>query len=153
MGISRKQTQRRERQRGATVIEFAFVFPILFSIVYAGVTYGYIYFLQQRINFAVEQAIRAAVSVSSTVAGGYTSGLQATATQAINNSITANGVLPLPPALGISFPAPPNPNSFSVTVTYSLVAPPVFPRITLPLVGQVPAFPDQLVATAIGLIS
>lgn len=45
MGISRKQTQRRERQRGATVIEFAFVFPILFSIVYAGVTYGYIYFL------------------------------------------------------------------------------------------------------------
>lgn len=153
MVISRKRRSQAQRQKGATVIEFAFVFPILFSIVYAGVTYGYIYFLQQRINFAAEQAIRAAVSVSTNGPGSYSTNLQSRATTAINNSLTANGTLPLPLGVTISFPAPPNANSFSVTVTYSLLAPPVFPTITLPLVGPVPAFPNQLTATAIGLIS
>ncbi len=55
---------RRPRQiTGASAIEFALVFPMLFAIIYGTVTYGYVYYLQQRINFIAQEAVSGDVVV------------------------------------------------------------------------------------------
>lgn len=54
----------RARQAGAAVVEFAFVFPILFLLVYGVIVYAYVYVLQQSITYAAQEAAEAAVAVA-----------------------------------------------------------------------------------------
>lgn len=48
-------------QRGAYAIEFAFVFPILFILLYALLNFGLILTAQQALNYAAETAVRVAL--------------------------------------------------------------------------------------------
>ncbi len=59
---------RRQRQTGAALVEFAFVFPILFLLVYGVIVYAYVYVIQQSITFAAQEGAAAAVSVDPAVA-------------------------------------------------------------------------------------
>ncbi len=62
--IKPRQILARSAQSGCrAAIEFALVFPLLLAVVYGGLVYSYVYFLQQSINFAAQQAVQAAVSV------------------------------------------------------------------------------------------
>lgn len=52
------------RQSGAAAIEFAFVFPLLFALMYATVVYGYVFFAQQTINLVAQECAKAAVAAA-----------------------------------------------------------------------------------------
>lgn len=54
-----------DKQCGAAVIEFAFVFPIFFVIFYAVITYGLIFVAQQSITLAAAEGARAALRYAS----------------------------------------------------------------------------------------
>ncbi len=139
-------------QAGATAIEFAFVFPLLFAIIYGTIAYGYVYFLQQRINFAAQEAVRAAIAVDP-AADGYMAAVQAAAVAAVTRNFTSIvGPSTLPT---VTFPSstPPDPNALKVTLTYSLTTPLLFPTVTLPLVGAIPPLPANLIASAVGKLS
>lgn len=142
------------RITGAAAIEFAFVFPMLFAIIYGTVVYGYVYFLQQRINFAAQEAVRAAVSVaplSSTSA--YCAALQVQANQAIVLNFTSGGGT-LPAALTPNFICDTTNGQLTITLTYSLTTPTLFPTVTLPMgIGAIPPLPAALIARAVGRLS
>jgi Flp pilus assembly protein TadG len=55
---ARRATARRP-QRGVAAIEFALVFMILFSVLYALVTFGAVFYLQQSVTRASEEGARA----------------------------------------------------------------------------------------------
>ena len=90
------------RIAGASAVEFALIFPIVFAIVYGGICYGYIYFLQQRINFLAQEAVRAAIAVApGDDAGAYLAAAQTQGNMAIERNFTAAGVA-VPSALAVT---------------------------------------------------
>lgn len=144
----------RLRQSGASALEFALVFPMLMLLSYSAVVYGYVYMLQQSINFAAQQASQAAVAV---LPG--TSTTTATQASAISNAVFASlGWLPAAQKSRISVPtATPNclnASSFPVTpiiveVDFALAG--LFPvLINLPFIGgTLPVLPGTLFACAV----
>lgn len=56
----------RVRERGASAVEFALVFPVLFLLVYAVIVYSYTYVLQQAITYTAQHLAEAAVAVNPT---------------------------------------------------------------------------------------
>lgn len=140
------------RLAGASAVEFALIFPIVFAIVYGGIVYGYIYFLQQRINFLAQEAVRAAIAVApGDDEDAYLAAalVQANAAIANNFALAGGGV---PAALTVTFDQPDS-ATLRVFVNYSLTAPRLFPTIPLPLVGAIPPLPPALIATAAGRLS
>ncbi|MDP3294133.1 MAG: pilus assembly protein [Nevskia sp.] len=144
------------RITGASAIEFAFVFPLLFAIIYGTVTYGYVYFLQQRINFIAQEAVRAAIAVApcSLPSCDYTGAITLAVTEAINSNFTLAGGAK-PDALKLAlFAIDAATNTVSIQLTYELKAPVLFPQMVLPMgVGSIPPLPDRLQATAAGRLS
>lgn len=63
------KTLRTGRQRGAAAVEFAFVFPILFLLMYGVIVYAYIFVIQQSLHYAAQEGAEAAVKVDPTSAG------------------------------------------------------------------------------------
>ena len=55
----------KKRQKGASAIEFAVLFPLFFIIFYALVTYGLIFAAQQTLTLAAAEGARAAVRYQS----------------------------------------------------------------------------------------
>lgn len=145
-----------QRIAGASAVEFALIFPLVFAIVYGGICYGYIYFLQQRINFIAQEAVRAAIAVApGDDAGAYLAAAQNLGNIAIANNFSAAGV-PVPAALSANFSLlvdGSNGDTLQVIVTYSLTSPTLFPTVTVPGVGAIPPLPPVLTATAAGRLS
>lgn len=143
------------RITGASAIEFVFVFPLLFAIIYGTVAYGYIYFLQQRINFIAQEALRAAVAVAPSSNGAnYLAAINAAVAQSVTNNFALAGS-GVPAALTFTV-APINAatNTLSILVTYNLTTPTLFPTVVLPMgVGTIPPLPATLVATAAARLS
>lgn len=143
----------RRRESGATAIEFALLFPMLFAVAYGGITYGVLFFLQQRVNFAAQEGVRAAIAVAPS-ASNYKAQIATVVSQAITLTYTGGGgSVPAglqTPTINYSN----NDTVVSVTVTYNLATtPPLFPTVTLPVIGAVPAVPPTLSATATGRLS
>jgi len=63
----RQQAQPRPSERGATAIEFALVFPLLFGVFWAIISYALPFFLYQVMNYAVSETARDAVRYESVV--------------------------------------------------------------------------------------
>lgn len=143
------------RITGASAIEFVFVFPLLFAIIYGAVAYGYIYFLQQQINFIAQEALRAAISVAPRSNNAdYLTAINAAVAEAVASNFTLAGT-PVPAALTYSV-APVNTatNTLSILVTYNLTTPTLFPTVVLPMgIGSIPPLPAALVATAAARLS
>lgn len=64
MNIPIFRLQRTRLQSGAVAVEFAFIFPLLFMLVYGTIVYSYVFVVQSSLNFAAEQAAQSAVAVS-----------------------------------------------------------------------------------------
>ncbi|RQS67063.1 pilus assembly protein [Burkholderia sp. Bp8963] len=140
----------RRRQRGATAVEFALVFPMFFLIFYAIVTFGLIFAVQQNLTLAASEGARAALNY---VPGtSTTSALTARAQNARGMALAyiAPGLkqyvdVPVPTPASCSYdPSNANLHCVTVTVTYRYKDSPLVPNI--PLLGMV--LPNTLTSSA-----
>ena len=138
-----------DRQAGTTAVEFALLLPLLVGMFYAIVTYGYVFVLNQALNYASEEAARAAVAV---VSGGPNS----LALQQVQANLAVNQALSFLPASqralvgapALSTPSPPG-GLYTLQVTLTMPIAGLFPVMNLPLIGPVPVLPASLSAISI----
>ncbi|MEK7889502.1 TadE/TadG family type IV pilus assembly protein [Burkholderia contaminans] len=135
------------RQQGATAVEFALVFPLFFLIMYAIVTYGLIFAVQQGLTLAATEGARTALNYVYESNGSGTQALadRAKAAQSTAIGLTtwlANVQIPTPVSGACSYDA--TMYCVTVTVTYPYKTNPLVP--SLPLLGLVT--PTQLTGTA-----
>ncbi len=135
----------RHRQRGATAVEFALVFPVFFTVMYAIVTYSVIFVAQQNLTLASEEGARAALNYQKATTVAAAVGLRAaaactTATNMIVGLIRTATCTPTPTTC--SFDA--TMQCIAVKLTYNYAANPLVP--TLPFFGLV--LPNTLTSTA-----
>lgn len=150
-------------ERGATAIEFALVFPLLFALLYGVVVYAYLFVMQESITYAAQQGASAAVNVSPVAFGGDVAGYRASVEQSIRcNAARTLRWLPQaqrPAAAGcdgledgdggvqILVPAPEGPPTvYNVELRFAPAS--VFPQVSLPFFGEFPPLPQAVVATA-----
>ncbi|GAC1628193.1 MAG: hypothetical protein NVS9B10_17870 [Nevskia sp.] len=136
------------------------MFPVLFAVTYAGIAYGLVFFLQQRVNFAAQEGVRAAIAVDPAqgVGGSYLTAVTTAASTAVVRNFVAAGAptSPAPARLLATVVSPDSPATglVTVTVTYSLTTPDVlFPTVDLPGIGPIPVIPPTLSATVVGHLS
>ena len=150
--------QSRPRQRGASAVEFAFVFPILFLLVYGVIVYSYVYVIQQSITYSAQQSAEAAVAVNPSPGGTLNARIEqrvrAVAVQSLNWLPSDQRTRVIGAAgekVQIAFETIDSDQSV-VRVTLLFDVPGLFPALTLPLVGNIPPLPNQLRAQAIARI-
>lgn len=148
-------------QTGAAMVEFAFVFPLLFFLVYGCVVYGYIFMLQEALTFTAQQAASSALAVApqSTAGAANTQMIalaQSTATQSLSwlgGQATRVTTTPTICSVsgGASCPAD-GTDAIVVRMVFNVKQPtPLFPVISFGGamgLGSVPPLPTQLVAQA-----
>lgn len=143
------------------MIEFAFVFPLLFMLMYGIVVYGYLFVLQESLQFAAQEAAEAVVAVDPR------EGDDELRRQRVGTTVrTVMGWLPTAQLARISGPGgnadfstpcprggagcPEDTDGWRVTLVFNLGTPTsLFPVVNFPLVGAIPPMPQQLVAQAI----
>jgi hypothetical protein len=155
--------ERRKAQAGATVVEFAFVFPLLFLLIYGVVVYAYTFVVQESISFVAQQAAEAAVSVdprADNIDALREVKIRAMAVAVLNwlppsqkDRVTGNTgekvMIVHCAASGIGL-CPGDTESVVVQLTFDMTLPtPLFPVIDMPLVGRVPPLPERLTAQAV----
>lgn len=144
-------------------MEFAFVFPILFLMVYGVVVYSYVFVIHESINYAAQEAAIAAVSVpplTDGYDGAVTSRARATALAALSwmpvdqrDRVlgSAGEKLELVPRIVSSDDG--TTDGIQITLRFHLKEPtPLFPVVSLPIVGDVPPLPDVITAQAVARI-
>lgn len=141
------------QQRGATAVEFAFVFPILFLLVYGVIVYAYVYVLQQSITFAAQHSAESVAKVDPSPAETYDQRLgtriRATASEQLSwlPATQRNRVLgSTGDKVKVDFAEVDGSSVVRVTLTFELTG--LFPVVSLPVLGPVPPLPAQLSATA-----
>jgi Flp pilus assembly protein TadG len=145
----------RSGQSGAAVIEFAFVFPLMLGVAYAGIVYGYFYFLQQSLNFAAQQGAQAAIATLPVMNGASGNVAKDTAAaQQVNASAAIVATLNWLPSTAYSVPAtapdcraPASATSLGVEVLFPTAG--VFPVLPLPFLGNFPYMPTNLLGCAV----
>lgn len=147
------------RQHGASAVEFAFVFPILFLLVYGVIVYSYIYVLQQSITYSAQQAAESAVAVTP-VADQDAAKLniqrrvRAVALQSLRwlpEDQRARVTGATGEKVQVEFETIDTDQSV-VKVTLEFEVPGLFPALSFPLVGNIPPLPNKLRAQAIARI-
>lgn len=141
----------RRRQRGSSAVEFAFVFPVLFLLLYATVVYSYVYVLQQGITYTAQYLAEAAIAVDPSPAATHDARIQSRV-QALASTqlswlpasqrarvIGTNGELVVP-----SFQTVDGANVVTITLTFDLSNRADF----FPTIGPLPPLPAQLQAQA-----
>ena len=145
------------RQRGATAIEFAFVFPILFLLLYGIVVYAYVFLINESITFVAQESAEAAVAVDPNLNAAY----EARVTQQARD--TAQRLLQWLPEdqkgrvlgtegsrVAVTFPSDGPQDLVQIDLAFDLEG--LFPVVELPFVGSVPPLPNQLRAQAAALL-
>lgn len=146
LGMSRRPA----RQRGASAVEFALLFPLMFAIAYGGIVYSYIYLLQQSINFAAQQGAQAALAVVPTSNAAATQ--QNRVTSATNAAQATLNWLPHAQTGKVSIPtSASNCNAPAGTFAFEVDFAPggLFPMVTLPLIGSFPPVPVTMFGCAV----
>lgn len=159
----------RSSQRGAAAVEFAFIFPLLFLLMYGIVVYSYVFVLNSALHFAAQEAAQSVVRVMPE-AGEDVKRQRAQMTaraaldwlpagqrgRVVGESGEAVQVGFCPGLSGEVCPDCPagatDCGAVVVTLEFGLLDPPLFPRVTLPFVGTVPPLPSQLRAQAVARI-
>jgi Flp pilus assembly protein TadG len=150
---------RRKREKGASAIEFALVFPFFFGLLYAIISYGLLFGLQHSITAAAKEAARSGVACDPTFSTAeheacVVARARATATEALgwlpeglrDRVLGTNGA-----SVGVSFTQDPTAGK-SVEILVQLpsyAADPILPTVALPLIGSVPVLPERLAARAV----
>jgi Flp pilus assembly protein TadG len=140
-----RQPRMGRRQRGATAVEFALVFPLFFLIFYAIVTFGLIFAVQQSLTLAATEGARAALNYVKSASQTQALTLRAQAAQSTARNLTTwlpNVQVPTPSSSSCSYDA--SMYCVTVTVTYPYSQYPLIP--SLPLLGLV--VPTALSSTA-----
>lgn len=143
-------------QRGAAAVEFAFVFPVLFLLIYGVIVYSYVFVLQESINYAAQQAAEAAVAVKPDIAGydaAATVQARTMAARVLQWLPTSQQQRVLGEAgdkVEVSFGNAGDSDVVQVRLRFSL--PGLFPVLKLPIVGEVPRLPQQLIAQAVARV-
>ena len=150
-------------QGGAAAVEFAFVFPILFLLIYGVIVYSYIFVLQESINFASQEAAEAAVAIDPDEPDADTLRDAAVRTAARNalgwlsenhlarvlGDSEQNVGVEFCEAGGAAF-CPVDGDAVRVTLIFDIsVSEPIFPVLNLYIVGRVPPLPQTLTAQAV----
>ena len=143
-------------QRGAAAVEFAFVFPVLFLLIYGVIVYSYVFVLQESINYAAQQAAEAAVAVEPDAAGYdalATARARAMASRVLNwlpQSQQARVLGETGDKVEVTFSNAADGDVVQVRLRFAL--PGLFPVLNLPIVGEVPRLPPQLIAQAVARV-
>jgi Flp pilus assembly protein TadG len=148
--------------RGAAAIEFAFIFPLFFAILYATVSYSLALLLQMGLSTAAADGARTAIQLVDPLQfdkAGFNTAAKQRVSQAVKASlgwlseaqveaIVANiNITTSPdPGNGPGSLAGVRVNVQVVWKNYSTA--PLIPSIDLPLVGKVPALPKDLSGSA-----
>lgn len=149
------------RQRGGAVIEFAFVFPILFLLIYGTVVYGYVFVVNESIHYAAKEAAESAVRVDPNLGPEYDERVTTLARSTVVETLRWMPVSQLVRVTGdetgskveVLFEEGDSGRAVRVRVTFDVLDPsPLFPVVRLPMVGPVPPLPERLRASAIALI-
>jgi len=140
---------RRGRQSGATAIEFAILFPVLFLLTYGTVVYGYVFFLKQTVAYAAQQGAEAAVAVDPD-SDDPESLRQERVVASINDTL---GWLPAGQRARVKIcnegACPVADDTITVEVEFQLSTPGwLFPAVEMPGIGAVPPLPNVLEAVA-----
>jgi hypothetical protein len=146
-------------QQGAVAVEFAFIFPILFLLMYGIVVYSYVFVLNSALNYAVQESVASALRVAPAEANSVRQ------IEALNRARAALQWLPQAQrdrvfaneALIVTFDqscsaAAAISDCIRVRLTMPIQNPALFPRLTLPLVGTIPPLPQSLSAEAVARI-
>lgn len=156
-------------ERGAVAVEFAFIFPLLFLLMYGIVVYSYVFVLNSALHYAAQEAAESVVQVAPEAGEDVKrQRAQMTARSALDwlpaaqrgrivgESGEAVQVGFCPGLAGEVCPDCPSGatdcGAVVVTLEFGLRDPPLFPRVTLPLVGTVPPLPALLRAQAVARI-
>jgi Flp pilus assembly protein TadG len=133
------------RQRGATAVEFALLFPLFFMIFYAIVTFSLIFVAQQSLTLAAEEGARAVLNFQ------QADDLDDALNKRVAAACTAATGMANWLVAGSNCVATPNPCTYdtsmecvSVTLNYDYAARPLVPPV--PLLDIV--LPAQLTSTA-----
>lgn len=137
------------KQRGATAIEFAIVFSLLFGIFWATISYALPFFLNQVMNHAVAEGARFAVRADPDEPS-YETVLQQLANERILDELSV-----LPPKFrthlvtSVEIQDVGFQRYLIVTLTYpSYGSQPIVPVLNLPGLGPVPNLPGDLRASS-----
>ncbi|HUP91895.1 MAG TPA: TadE/TadG family type IV pilus assembly protein [Solimonas sp.] len=146
---------------GAAAVEFAFVFPILFLLIYGVIVYSYIFVIQESINFAAQEAAEAAVAVDpdepdadvlrETAVRGAASATLGWLSESHRDRVltTENFTVEFCHAGSATF-CPVDSDAVRVTMRFDVaVTEPLFPVLNLYIVGKVPPLPKTLTAQAV----
>lgn len=143
----------RRSQKGAAAIEFALIFLLFFVLFYAIVAYSLAMLLMQGVTQAAEEGVRAAIAVDP-LAFSSTADYDTTVeTTARNRAAAALSWLPAKARQeiidGNNINANVTGSVITVTVTYPNYATNgLVPTLTVPLVGDLPRVPTNLVGSA-----
>ncbi len=145
-------------QRGAAAVEFAFVFPVLFLLVYGVIVYSYIYVLQQSITYSAQQSAESAVAVNPDPAADLNARIEqrvrAVAVASLN-WLPASQRVRVTGANGekvqVLFQTI-DTNQSVVKVTLEFDVPGLFPALSFPVLGNIPPLPNTLRAQAVARI-
>ncbi len=150
-------------QQGATAVEFALVFPLLFILFYSVVVYAYLFVLQESISFAAQEAAAAAHRVDPVATADFDQSVEdrvcprlrealawLTAGQQATLGVNVCGRTALGADQGGTY-IQITPNHV-VTVTSRLQVGNLFPTLSMPLIGSLPPMPDLLIGTGTALV-
>jgi Flp pilus assembly protein TadG len=137
------------KQKGAAAIEFAAVFVIFFAVFYGLVSYSLPLLMMQSFNAAATEAVRRAVAIDPSIVG-YPAAVQKVATDTLTSQLAW---MPTALAFNVSTDAKATYDTGTkqllVTITYpQSKLTNVLPTLVLPLIGQVPNLPTNLIASA-----
>ncbi|UXU89287.1 TadE family protein [Burkholderia sp. S-53] len=111
------QPRGRRRQRGATAVEFAIVFPLLFVIFYGILSFGMIFTIQQSLTFAASEGARAGLSYAPSLAARMTNAT--TTAQNVVAWLNVGTPQVVAPQCSYDKSTPPSLYCLSVTVNYT----------------------------------
>jgi Flp pilus assembly protein TadG len=139
-------------QAGAAAIEFALLFTLFFAVFYALVSYAVTMLLQQSFTHAAAEGARAAIAVNPLDYPDTSSFNMAVETRVRS---TIDGALAWLPAKAKTAVSGGNididwaGNTMTVRVVYNgYAADPMLPVLSLPMIGNVPRLPQDLVGSA-----
>lgn len=150
------------RERGASAIEFAFVFPLFFGLIYMMISYGLLFSLQHSITEAAKEAARSAVACDPTMTTAahetcVTDRVRATATAALDwlPSDLRTRILGASGAnVGVTFDTGAAGKTVSVLVelpNYDTDS--ILPTLSIwPFEGEIPPLPSRLAGRAVVLL-
>jgi Flp pilus assembly protein TadG len=146
------------RTRGAAAIEFAFIFPLFFAVLYASVSYSLAMLVQMGMSNAAADGTRAAIQLVDPLQfnqAGFNAAAKQRVTQAVRASLAwlpASKVDAIVANISISTaPDPGNGAGSTAGVRVNVLVQwkdysraPLVPVLDLPLVGKVPNLPNDL---------